>query len=674
MFNSTINDTILEKFSGEWGEEPTTEGSVIVIRTANFSNTGKIDFSRLVKRSIDQKKVDQKKLQSGDIIIEKSGGSPDQPVGRVVYFEQPDEKIYLCNNFTTLLRPNISKVTPKYLFYLMHANHKLGGTLRFQNKTTGIINLKLNSYLESKIYIPPIEDQHRIVCVLQKIQDIIDKRRENLRQLDKLLESVFFKMFGNPVRNERLWNKLSFAEFSSSRLGKMRDEKYITGENTRKYIGNSNVRWFQFDLLDLQEMDFNASERVKFALKFGDLLICEGGEIGRCAIWRDGIEDCYYQKALHRVRLNPEIVLAEYIQYTLFCYSKLNGFRNVSNKSTISHLTGEKLKETLLPIPPIELQQKFALIFTQVEVLRQVYQNSLSELENLYGVLSQRAFKGELDLSRVPLQSGESEAIATSREPQASPFEEGLPDLLGIVADLSAFNTGIQAIGPALAALRASSAQMEVMNLLLEVSSPTEQWQRLPHVVAALQGDASTQDMPAVAGALAAAQAALGKAQGAQITALPGAEAAFHAMQQTFRDAQQHFPLYLGYTKAPEPTEALQETQPAVEDSADQDDEAVSEPVVFTKAQVLEAFRKHRALKASLRPTLGLPFSRFSKFRVSHLKTYNSFRAGLFALLNEGTLSQVFVWPKPPFRSPDHPLSHFIDLVEHPIIIKRSSK
>ena len=143
MNYTTVNKVLSDKMSGEWGVEPEDDYGVKIIRTANFTNLGVIDFSKIVFRKIEPKKVEQKKLISGDVIIEKSGGSPTQPVGRVVYFENPDNSTYMCNNFTSVLRPNRSVVFPKFLFYVLFYNHLTKKTLRFQNKTTGIINLKL---------------------------------------------------------------------------------------------------------------------------------------------------------------------------------------------------------------------------------------------------------------------------------------------------------------------------------------------------------------------------------------------------------------------------------------------------------------------------------------------------------------------------------------------------
>jgi len=148
-------------------------------------------------------------------------------------------------------------------------------------------------------------------------------------------------------------------------------------------------------------MDFDERERVLFALMDGDLLICEGGDIGRCAIWRSNLSECYFQKAIHRVRLHKSQAIPEYLQYVMLFFSLYNGFKNVTCKATISHLTGEKLKETLIPLPSLELQNRFSTIVKKVEKIKITYTHSFINLESLYGILSQKAFKGELDFLQV---------------------------------------------------------------------------------------------------------------------------------------------------------------------------------------------------------------------------------------------------------------------------------
>ena len=149
--------------SGEWGNDDETGNGIPVLRTTNFTNTGIINFSNVVTRDIQKKSISDKFLRNGDIIIEKSGGSDTQPVGRVIFFEAEENK-YLFNNFTGLLRVIDQSICfPKFLFYVLFYNYQRGGTIPFQNKTTGLHNLKTDDYVKScDIPLPPLETQRQI--------------------------------------------------------------------------------------------------------------------------------------------------------------------------------------------------------------------------------------------------------------------------------------------------------------------------------------------------------------------------------------------------------------------------------------------------------------------------------------------------------------------------------
>lgn len=107
--------------SGEWGQDDDTGTGIPVLRTTNFTNEGFVNYKNVVTRSISKKNIAEKYLRHGDVIIEKSGGSDKQPVGRVIFFEGEENK-YLFNNFTGLLRvQNPEEWLPKYVFYALYA-------------------------------------------------------------------------------------------------------------------------------------------------------------------------------------------------------------------------------------------------------------------------------------------------------------------------------------------------------------------------------------------------------------------------------------------------------------------------------------------------------------------------------------------------------------------------
>ena len=191
-----LSSLVEKPISGEWGDG---EGSIKVIRSTNFTNDGALDLKDVVSRNIPQNKVDKKQLKKGDVIIEKSGGSPNQPVGRVVHFLEEDQ-IYLCNNFTSVLRPKIN-VNPRYLFWCLFSGHINGSTLKYQNKTTGIINLQLERYCnEFEAPLPPLYIQEQIADTLDKADALRRKDQELLQKYDELAQAIFYDMFGDLVK------------------------------------------------------------------------------------------------------------------------------------------------------------------------------------------------------------------------------------------------------------------------------------------------------------------------------------------------------------------------------------------------------------------------------------------------------------------------------------------
>ena len=188
-----LSELLEMTITGEWGEECEGINGVRVLRTTNFTNIGVLSFDKVVVRNIPKEKVLKKQLKKGDIIVEKSGGTKETPVGRVVYFESNEE--YLCNNFTQVLRANEELVNPKYLFYCLFAYYQFRVTEKLYNKTTGIQNLQMGRYLELPIPVVERDKQDKVCRELDQLFDLIAKRKEEISLLDDLVKSQFIEMF-----------------------------------------------------------------------------------------------------------------------------------------------------------------------------------------------------------------------------------------------------------------------------------------------------------------------------------------------------------------------------------------------------------------------------------------------------------------------------------------------
>ena len=204
-----LGDVFEAQITGEWGNEcAENEVGTKVLRTTNFTSDGMINFDNVVLRRINQSKVEKKRLRYGDIILEKSGGTEKTPVGRVVFCGKSiEDDTYLCNNFTQAMRVKQEVGCHRYVFYFMWYLHHSGRTNLLQNKTTGIRNLQVKSYLNEEIPLPPLEEQRRIAALLDKVSDLIAKRQAQLDKLDLLVKARFVEMFGDITANPKGWKK-----------------------------------------------------------------------------------------------------------------------------------------------------------------------------------------------------------------------------------------------------------------------------------------------------------------------------------------------------------------------------------------------------------------------------------------------------------------------------------
>lgn len=132
------------------------------------------------------------------------------------------------------------------------------------------------------------------------------------------------------------------------------------------YLGNSNVRWGEFDLSDLAQMKFEESEHERYGITYGDLIVCEGGEPGRCAIWKEALPDMKIQKALHRIRTKSSLN-NRYLYYWFHHAGKHGLLEPYFTGTTIKHLTGRALNNLEIPIPPLGHQEFMAEVLGSLD-------------------------------------------------------------------------------------------------------------------------------------------------------------------------------------------------------------------------------------------------------------------------------------------------------------------
>ena len=174
------------------------------------------------------------------------------------------------------------------------------------------------------------------------------------------------------------WETKKLSEIADMCLGKMLDQKKNKGEYY-PYLANLNVRWGAIELEDLREMRFEKKEFERFGLKYGDIVMCEGGEPGRCAIWKNQAPSMMIQKALHRIRAKENID-SLFLFYALLNKGLQGHFDGYFTGAAIKHLTGESLAKVEVKLPEYSVQKKIAAI---LETYDDLIENNLKRIKLL---------------------------------------------------------------------------------------------------------------------------------------------------------------------------------------------------------------------------------------------------------------------------------------------------
>lgn len=208
---------------------------------------------------------------------------------------------------------------------------------------------------------------------------------------------------GGVHRGAEDWRIVRLGDVCDIQLGKMLSPKSRQRLRPRPYLRNANVKWGGFDLSDIAEMDFTPTEEEKFELRPDDLLVCEGGEPGRAAVWDGSLFPCYYQKALHRLRPLNGAVDPHFLMYRLWLAARAGEFEDSHARTTIAHLPAVRLAQLRIKIPAIREQRRIAALLKEdlaaVQRARAAAAEQLAAAEALAGAYLRNTFYGIIPLS-----------------------------------------------------------------------------------------------------------------------------------------------------------------------------------------------------------------------------------------------------------------------------------
>ena len=289
------------------------------------------------------------------------------------------------------------KVNHEYLYYYLKSikqkliNQGVGG---------GQPNISATILKNTDIWLPAYNTQLHIANILSKAENLISQRKESIRLLDEYLKSVFLEMFGDPATNSKKWELLTLKDVCSKIQDGTHFSPPITNEG-RPYITAKHVRENKIDFWAnpwfISEESHRAIYKRCNPVKGDVLYIKDGATTGYAAINQYDFEFSMLS-SLALLKVNEKIINAEYlVSWLNNPNAKASILTNMAG-GAIKRLTLTKINALPILLPPLELQTQFAQIVEKIEALKAQYQQSLQELENLYGSLSQKAFKGELSL------------------------------------------------------------------------------------------------------------------------------------------------------------------------------------------------------------------------------------------------------------------------------------
>lgn len=245
-----------------------------------------------------------------------------------------------------------------------------------------------------------IAEQEKLIALLaEKRQAIISQAVSGRHQSNAKLVDSGVTWLGKIPRH---WTVCALAYRYEIALGKMLDEKKISGEFLAPYLRNADVQWGSINVDDLPQMDFGGSDKVRFLLKENDLLVCEGGEVGRAAVWRSALPECFYQKALHRLRPRSVNDTTEYFFFVLNAAVALGAFSESGNKATIAHLPAEAFRRSRFAFPPREEQNSIVAFLkgktAALDSLLLQVKKAVSLLKERRSALISAAVTGKIDV------------------------------------------------------------------------------------------------------------------------------------------------------------------------------------------------------------------------------------------------------------------------------------
>jgi type I restriction enzyme, S subunit len=328
-------------FGSQLHSDEYIDDGIPVINPSSIINSKIVPDSAVTITEETSERLARHRLEIGDLVFARRGElgraavTHDQAVG------------WLCGTGSLRVRTRQSVLDSRFAEYVLQSA-KTRAYFEMYAVGSTMANLNTSIVLGLHIPLPSLDEQRGVVQFLDAETARIDAlRASRLTQISVLEELELARIGDHLAACETVGPVYAYFDVQ---LGKMLNAERSSGGNQQPYLRNANVQWYAVDTDDLANMSFEPDEYHRYELRPGDLLVCEGGYVGRSAVWDGRISPCFYQKSLHRVRARGHVPV-EWLMYWLRYAKAIGIFDANGNVATIAHLTGEQLAEYRIPIP-----------------------------------------------------------------------------------------------------------------------------------------------------------------------------------------------------------------------------------------------------------------------------------------------------------------------------------
>ena len=374
--------------------EPFSEGSTVVMRTKNIQASG-LKQDDLIAVNLNFVRRKEQFLQDGDILI--SSANSWELVGKISFVEGLNYTA-TAGGFISIVRAKPALVFSNYLQYWLSRSSTQHAIRHLGRQTTNISNLDVNRFKELEIPLPPLTEQKRIAAILDKADQLRQKRQQAIALADEFLRSVFLDMFGDPVTNPKGFPRGTIRELLiEAKYGTSAKASSTDGEFPVLRMGNITYdgKW---KLDDLKYLDLSEADKPKYLARKGDLVFNRTNSrelVGKTAVYDLDVPMAlagYLIRARVNDRGNPY-----YISAYLNSQHGKSTLQNMCKSIVgMANINAQEMQDIKILMPSIELQNRFQEIEQAVRSRLKRMDNSVVELCSLFNSLSQKAFAGEL--------------------------------------------------------------------------------------------------------------------------------------------------------------------------------------------------------------------------------------------------------------------------------------